>query len=172
MLCMNVEIKKAKKVDQEKISQLFDCVFGPGRFSRTAFRVREHYKGHEDYGFCSWSGDTVIGSIHFTPITIGGTSDAYLLGPLVVSPNFSGQNLGCKLIEAGILNAIEKKCRVIVLVGDISYYGRFGFQHVPQGQIRFSGPADPERILVRELEPNSLKEYAGIIAAAQATRVR
>ena len=53
-----------------------------------------------------------------------------------------------------------------MLVGDESYYGRFGFKPAPIGQIAFPGPVHPQRILVVELEAGALAKYRGLITAA------
>ncbi len=55
--------------------------------------------------------------------------------------------------------------RLVVLVGDEPYYGRFGFRPVPPGQITLPGPVDPRRLLAAELEPGALAGYRGAIVA-------
>ena len=42
---------------------------------------------------------------------------------------------------------------LVLLVGDMPYYGRFGFNPVPPGQITLPGPVDPARLLSLELVP-------------------
>ena len=49
----------------------------------------------------------------------------------------------------------------MLLVGDMPYYGRFGFQPVPPGQITLPGPVDPARLLAVELVPGALQGAAG-----------
>jgi predicted N-acetyltransferase YhbS len=39
----------------------------------------------------------------------------------------------------------------VVLVGDLSFFGRNGFEAAAPGRIRLPGPADPKRILIRAL---------------------
>jgi predicted N-acetyltransferase YhbS len=53
----------------------------------------------------------------------------------------------------------------VLLVGDMPYYGRFGFQPVPFGQITLPGPVDPARLLALELIPGSLADAAGQVKA-------
>jgi predicted N-acetyltransferase YhbS len=47
------------------------------------------------------------------------------------------------------------------LVGDMPYYGRFGFQPVPPGRIILPGPVDPTRLLALELVPGTLESAVG-----------
>ena len=52
---------------------------------------------------------------------------------------------------------------LVLLIGDMPYYGRFGFQPVPPGQIILPGPVDPARLLAVELVPGALAEAAGAV---------
>jgi predicted N-acetyltransferase YhbS len=45
------------------------------------------------------------------------------------------------------------------------YFGRFGFQPVPPGQITLPGPVDPARLLAVELVPGALKGAKGPMQA-------
>ncbi len=167
MLSVTYSIKRTKVNDTNQVSLLCDNVFGPGRFSKTAFRIRENYKGHDDYGFCAWSGEQLIGAIHFTPILIGQIPSGYLLGPLVVSPSYSGQRLGLKLIDHGINQALSDKAQLILLVGDYAYYNKVGFEIVPRHKLKFPGPVDPSRLLFKELQRDSLQALSGLVQAAE-----
>jgi predicted N-acetyltransferase YhbS len=55
--------------------------------------------------------------------------------------------------------------RLVLLVGDEPYYGRFGFRPVPVGQITLPGPVNPARILAAELADGALAGYAGLVTA-------
>jgi len=50
-------------------------------------------------------------------------------------------------------------------VGDMPYYGRFGFVPVPRGHIVLPGPVDPARLLALELVPGALAGGAGLVQA-------
>ena len=77
-------IRKARPDDIAEISKLHARVFGPGRFARSAYRVREG-KGHLSR-FCLVAsiGNEIVASIRTTEITIGGAKGAVLLGPVAV----------------------------------------------------------------------------------------
>ena len=72
-------------------------------------------------------GDRLIAAVRFTPITVGGANGALLLGPLAVDPDFAGQGFGKRLIAEAIAAAKAAGLKLVVLVGDEAYYGRFGF---------------------------------------------
>jgi predicted N-acetyltransferase YhbS len=110
-------------------------------------------------------GDRLLAAVRFTPITIGGADGALLLGPLAVDPDFTGQGFGRRLISEAMGTAKAAGVKLVVLVGDEPYYGRFGFAPVPPGQITLPGPVDPQRLLAAELQPGALPGFNGLIAA-------
>jgi predicted N-acetyltransferase YhbS len=89
------------------------------------------------------------------------------LGPLAVDPDFAGKGFGRQLIAEALAAAKADGVRLVVLVGDEPYYGRFGFRPVPPGQITLPGPVDPHRLLASELEPGALASYRGMVVAAR-----
>lgn len=158
-------IRKAVPQDVPEISRLHARVFGPGRFARSAYRVREG-KGHlSRYCLVAHLGGELIASLRMTEITIGGRPGAALLGPVAVDPEHRGTGLGTKLMKEAIEAARAGGTSLIVLVGDDPYYGRFGFKVVPAGQIVFPGPVNPARLLARELKDGVMADYRGLIVA-------
>ena len=151
--------------DIGRISALHARVFGPGRFARTAYRVREGKGPMSPFCRLAVDGDRLVASLRFTEISIGGRDGALLLGPLAVDPDYAGKGYGRRMIAEGIADATRRGRRLIVLVGDLPYYGRFGFKPVPPGRIVFPGPVDPARILALELAEGATADYAGPIAA-------
>ena len=97
-----------------------------------------------------------MGGIRFTAIRIGGEEGAALLGPLVVDPVEKGKGFGRALVEEGLARARAEGFGLVLLVGDMPYYRRFGFQPVPPGQITLPGPVDFTRLLALELIPGAL----------------
>jgi predicted N-acetyltransferase YhbS len=153
--------------DLPRISALHSRVFGPGRFARTAYRVREQMaSGSEVSRFCrlAVAEGRVIAALRMSDISIGGVPGALLLGPLVVAPENAGQGYGRGLIGEALEAARANGIRLVVLVGDEPYYGRFGFKPVQPGSIVFPGPVNTARILAAELEPGALTAYRGLIA--------
>jgi predicted N-acetyltransferase YhbS len=151
--------------------------FGPGRFARAAFRLREGVAADQalsfialmDQGAVHSGGKTVpgapvlVGSVLVTPISIGGKS-ALLLGPLVVDPKYKNMGIGRELMNRAVEKAHAMGHELMILVGDEPYYGRFGFRAVPAGQITLPGPVDPARLLAFELKPDMLEAYRGAAA--------
>ncbi|WP_299815401.1 GNAT family N-acetyltransferase [uncultured Roseibium sp.] len=145
--------------DVTAIDTLQAEAFGPGRFARTAFRIRENIPHRGDLSFVALVGAQVAGSIRLTPISIG-QSKALLLGPLTVSPDFKNRGLGKALMRTAMDAAEAAGDTAVLLVGDAPYYSPFGFQQVPFGRITLPGPVDPARLLIALLNGSEMPEGA------------
>lgn len=143
------------------IEDLLDAAFGPGRFAKTAYRLRQGARPLEELCFVAIDDAGVIGSVRFSGIVIGRTP-ALLLGPLVVDPAHKNCGHGLALMRAGLSEAGELGHRLVVLVGDAPYYARAGFAPVPPGRISMPGPVDPARLLALELTPGALDGVGGM----------
>jgi len=151
--------------DSAAIHALHEDAFGPGRFARTAFRIREAATVPPAIALTAWHDGTLAGAIQFSAITIGGQPGAMLLGPLAIAPAYKNQGCGLKLMTEGLRTAETMGVRLVLLIGDLPYYQRAGFRTVPPGQIVLPGPADPARLLARELEACALPAFSGLVAA-------
>jgi predicted N-acetyltransferase YhbS len=161
----NVVNRALVAADLPAVSALHAAAFGPGRFARTAYRVRE---GTPDISpFCrgAFVGGELIACLRLTVVSIGGRSPHLLLGPLAVAKAYAGQGFGKALVSECLVDAGKAGIGVVVLVGDLAYYGRFGFALVPPGQILFPGPVDPHRILAAETTPGALATARGTVVA-------
>lgn len=161
--------RTADRSDVDAISELHARVFGPGRFARSAYRVRESQRGGTGLSpFCRVAvrGNRIIASVTLTEIAIGGEGGALLLGPLAVDPDFKGQGFGRQLVSESLASARVEGRRIVLLVGDEPYYGRFGFKPVPPGQIVLPGPVNPMRLLAAPLVDGALQSARGLVSAA------
>jgi len=158
---MSFHIRLETDGDAEALSQLSADAFGPGRFARSAYRVREGIPPVPGLCLVGWSEDRLVGGIRFTAISIGEENNAALLGPLVVDPAEKGKGFGRALVEEGLARAKAEGFALVLLVGDMPYYSRFGFSPVRAGQITLPGPVDPARLLAVELVPGALTTASG-----------
>ena len=161
MSSASFEIRLETGGDAPILSELSAQAFGPGRFARSAYRVREGIPPVESLCLCGQLNGKLIGGIRFTAIRIGEEEGAALLGPLVVDPAEKGKGFGRALVEEGLVRAKAQGFALVILVGDMPYYARFGFKPVPPGQIVRPGPVDPERLLALELVPGALARMRG-----------
>jgi predicted N-acetyltransferase YhbS len=158
-------LEPATDDDAEPIERLNERVFGPGRFARAAYRIRETTPADPGLSFVARVGTLLVGASSMTPIAIGG-SPALLLGPLIVEPVFRSQGIGEALVNRSLEAARAAGWKLVILVGDEPYYARMGFARTPAGQISLPGPVDPDRLLYRELEPGALAAVNGVARGA------
>ena len=152
------------KEDADAIERLHERTFGPGRYAKTAYRLREQTSHIPNLSFTARIGSLLIGSVWMSPVRIGETK-ALLLGPLTVEPAFRERGVGQTLIERALKEARDKGHKLVILVGDEPYYGKTGFKPVPPGRAVMPGPVDPARLLVAELTESAFENVAGQIRA-------
>ena len=151
--------------DLPGILKLDERVFGPGRFTRTAYRLREDVSPDMRLSCVANIGGMLIGSNIMTPIRCG-TAPALLLGPLTVEPAFRSRGIGEALAQHSLDLAREAGDRLVILVGDEPYYARLGFRRVPFGRLAMPGPVDPGRVLYRELVEGAFEGVSGSVSRA------
>jgi predicted N-acetyltransferase YhbS len=146
--------------DEAQIEKLDERAFGPGRFARTAYRLREGVAPDLSLSFVARVGTLLVGANRMTPILVG-ASPALLLGPLTVEPAFRSQGVGERLVQESLDAARGAGHGLVLLVGDEEYYARMGFFPVPRGKIVMPGPVDPDRLLYCELRKGAFDAANG-----------
>jgi predicted N-acetyltransferase YhbS len=157
---ISLTILPENAADAEAVARLHERTFGPGRYAKTAYRLREQVEHSIDLSFTARIGTLLVGSVWLTPIRIGETK-ALLLGPLTVEPAFRERGIGQALIARALKEAAAKGHRLVILVGDEPYYGKSGFKQIPPGRLTMPGPVDPARLLVAELANGTFEGVSG-----------
>jgi predicted N-acetyltransferase YhbS len=160
------EIRPERPEDADTVEALVAQVFGPGRFAKSAYRLREGVDPEQSLSFIAVENGELRGSVRFWPIYVG-EQPALLLGPLAVQPDQRGRGIGIALMQAGIEEAKRVGHRAIVLVGDPPYYARVGFAPLPRDSVKLPGPVDRGRILGLPLVDGALEQLKGRVARAR-----
>ncbi len=145
---------------------LLDAAFGLERRTKASYRLREGARPVPGLSFHAReaSGGRLAGVISFWPLRAWpGGAAALLLGPLAVHPDFQNAGLGGRLMRTGLDAARQASHGLVLLVGDVPYYGRYGFSPVPPGQLLLPGPFDPVRLLYLELQAGALEQAHGLL---------
>jgi predicted N-acetyltransferase YhbS len=151
--------------DETFVSDLQALAFGPGRFARTAFRVRERFPIDPTLSLIAEINGVPVASVWMAPISVDGI-DGYLLGPLATHPDYRKRGAGKLLVREVSRLALERgEGRFVLLVGDQDYYCPLGFTPTHPGAIMFPGPVDPNRVLLHAADPTLALRLAGPIAA-------
>lgn len=143
-----------------EIDAINEEAFGPGRFTRAAYKIREGGQHDRALSFVALHDGIVIASVRMTPIAAG-KGRALLLGPLAVRPAFKNIGIGRKLVAMALEAARQGGVPCVVLVGDEPYYGPLGFRLIPRGQITMPRPVDLNRLLAVEFQPGAVAALNG-----------
>lgn len=145
-------------VDPGMIEALLDRAFGDDRHARTAYRIREGMDWLPGLSLAALDeNDMLVGTIQCWPIglqTKQGQIPLVMVGPVAVVPERQGEGFGVGLLSAMIaedarLAASGGPALPQVLIGDASYYGRWGFSAAMTGGWRCPGPYEQQRLLAR-----------------------
>jgi predicted N-acetyltransferase YhbS len=130
--------------DWWEVEALLDLCFAPGR-------------------------EALAGAIRNWPVRIEGPRGkkwALLLGPVAVHPTHQGEGLGALLILRALEMAREGGWSRVILVGDLPYYRRFGFERLTG--VEMPPPTNPERVLGIALREGAWDGVTGRVARALA----
>ena len=160
------EIRAETGGDGEAVEALVTRSFGPGRYAKSAYRLRDGVAPEAGLSFVAIEDAVLKGSVRFWPIAVG-EERALLLGPLAVESKERGRGIGLSLMQRGLDEARALGHRAVLLVGDVPYYSRVGFAVVPEGRVTFPGPVDPARILALGLADRAFDSLRGPVRRAR-----
>jgi putative acetyltransferase len=76
-------------------------------------------------------GKAIVGHVCFSRMNVmadGSPISAAALAPVAVSAELRGVGIGSGLIEQGMAALEDEGVRLVFVLGDLDYYGRFGFE--------------------------------------------
>jgi putative acetyltransferase len=124
----NVEIKEATAEDAQGVYAVTAAAFGGEDEAKLIVALAE-----EDaivLALAAKLEGVVIGAVIFSRVRLeaaDGASPAVALAPLAVAPAFQRRGLGSLLVREGLVRLAAMGERFALVLGDHSYYGRFGF---------------------------------------------
>jgi predicted N-acetyltransferase YhbS len=160
-----VTIRQERPVDEKAREALLDRAYGDERHGKPSVRLRAGRLPAEGLSFVAVEHGSVIGTVRLWHVRAG-ERPVLLLGPLAVHPDHRGRGIGGALMQRAIEAATSSGHRAVLLVGDASYYSRFGFSADKTGALHLSRKVDPARLLALELKPDALTTAGGRITAA------
>ena len=158
------EIRAERPEDAPLVDALVEQIFGPGRYAKSAYRLREGVAAEAGLSFVGVEDGILRGSVRFWPVAVG-SEKSLLLGPLAVQSDQRGRGIGIALMQKGMDEARTRGHRSVILVGDEPYYGRVGFAQI--GGVKFPGPVDATRILGVALVEGALDTLKGDVKRAR-----
>jgi len=126
--------------------------FGPGRFARSVYRLREKNDRDTEFSYIYELNNQILSSISYYKTFLNNDINGLLLGPLAVDPEHRGKGYGVELVKYTI--ALIKKTTTydfILVIGDYHYYEKFGFKKI-NNTFSFYGPVNSEKVLILHLK--------------------
>ncbi|MBS0221172.1 MAG: N-acetyltransferase [Proteobacteria bacterium] len=157
--------------DAEAIEEMTAAAFGPDRFHKTVYRLREDVPPLRDLCFVALDQKArLVASIRNWPILINERWPAVMLGPLAIAPELRGLGYGKALMWHSMAQSRMLGHSRIILVGDPEYYSQFGFRRDLALNIQLPGWVEERRFLALELVAGSMIGVHGMIGKAQAKK--
>lgn len=151
--------------DLWEVEALYDTCFAPGRTALSSYRLREGVAPAAGLSLVARDSMGILaGAIRFWPVTVAGR-DVLLLGPVAAHPTRQGEGLGGLLIQTSLERAGPQGWERVLLVGDASYYGRYGFAQLDG--VVMPPPTNPARVLGRALVEGAWDEIIGEVMGAR-----
>ena len=163
-----ITIREETFHDVDAREALLDACFGPARFQKTCERLREGRMPADGLSLVIDRDGDIIGTVRLWHVSAGPNRPALMLGPIAIDPSVQSLGLGAKLMREALKRAGQLGHKAVLLVGDASYYERFGFSTEKTGSLWLPGPYKRDRFLALELEQGSLDGARGLVSATGA----
>ncbi len=160
-----ITIRRELGKDAAAREALLDLGYGDVRFEKVSHRLREGRLPAAGLSFMACDRGRIVGTVRLWDVAAGDGRPALLLGPLTVHPDYRCRGVGGALINHALGAATRLGHHAVLLVGDASYYGRFGFSNEKTDALRLPGRYDAHRFLAHELVPGALDGAQGLVSA-------
>ena len=174
----NTTIDLEQPQDNAAIDALLDEAFGADRHRKQSYRYRHMTAPVGELCLVVREDDRLVATVRHWPVTIVGDdkmTPALLLGPIAVAADRRNIRIGDRLMRESLRRALELGHNIVLLVGDLSYYGRFGFRPAALRGITMPGE-QPHRLQLLELQAGALDGVSGdlwpVKSVAARTKVR
>ncbi len=144
------------------VESLIDQAFGPGRYAKSAERLREGNSHLAGVSVVAREGGAIVGCARMWPVKVG-DRPAVLLGPFAVADEQRNKGLGLALVQAACKAAADAGHALVILVGDAKFFARAKFEPVDPKAVFFPGPVDMRRVLTLALKPGAADGLGGAV---------
>jgi predicted N-acetyltransferase YhbS/SAM-dependent methyltransferase len=157
-----MQIRTARHQDAASIRTIHLTAFDTSCEADLVEALREHAKP-----FLSLVADDggIVGHVAFSPVIHQTEPTLRLagLGPLAVLPTHQRRGVGRALVDAGLDECRRQGFHGVVVLGDPSYYMRFGFLPASHWEMRSEYDGADDAFMAVELEPGALLGSAGTV---------
>jgi predicted N-acetyltransferase YhbS len=160
-----ITLRHERTSDVQAREALLDEAFGETRHRKSSQRLRDGRLPANGLSLIASDGKRVVGTARLWHVMCASGQAVLLLGPVAVAADCRNRGIGAALVRRCLREARRRGHAAIILVGDLPYYGRFGFTAEKTGALRLPGPFERRRLLAAELEPGALDGARGLISA-------
>ncbi|MFT4091738.1 MAG: N-acetyltransferase [Asticcacaulis sp.] len=150
-------IEPETRADAPQVERVVGRAFGPGRYTKTAERLRENSLPYADLSFVArhlpekGGEGQLVASVRLWPVFIHNPvletqTEVAFLGPIAVDPECQSKGIGRVLVEAALAAAFDKGLVAVLLVGTPAYFEKFGFAVAEA--LSLPGPVDYRRVMI------------------------
>ncbi|RTE90607.1 N-acetyltransferase [Bradyrhizobium sp. LVM 105] len=155
-------IRSERAVDVAAREALLDASFGEDRHGRTCQRLRDGRAPAAGLALSAVREGKLVGTVRLWHVSAGGRP-ALVLGPLAVDPACRELGIGAALMHQALAAARARGHEAVILLGDASYYARFGFSAEKTAGLSLPGPFERDRLLAIEFTDGALDGAEGMI---------
>lgn len=132
---MELLIRTETEEDIDRIGELIELAFRThNRSNHTEHLVVKHLRREQALALslvAEVAGE-LVGHLAFSEVEISdGSTGWFGLGPLAIVPAMQGKGVGSALVREGLARLRQQGAKGCVLLGEPSYYRRFGFTNDP-----------------------------------------
>lgn len=135
----DLKIRPETTADTLTIYRLTEEAFAPMPFSEgdeADCVVKLRLDGDLSLSLVATADEKIVGHIAFSPVQLDGAPGKWIgLGPVSVWPRLQKRGIGSALIESGLNTFSNRDVAGCILIGDPTYYQRFGF--IGDGRITY-----------------------------------
>jgi len=161
-----IEIRVERPDDVSAVRHVNELAFGGSAEARLVDELRAANKAV--ISLVAQHGDRVVGHILFSPVTVTNAPESFRgagLAPMSVLPEFKNQGIGARLVRDGLAACRDAGYDVVVVLGHVGYYPRFGFAKAKDYGLDNEYGAE-DAFMALELRDGALKRISGLVRFA------
>lgn len=160
----DLTIHRESAADREAIARVHELAFGRPNEAKLVEGLRLSAHFIKELSLVATLRDEVVGHILFTHVRVGrdeNARSAISLAPMAVLPGHQRLGIGSALVRAGLEEAKHLGHNVVIVLGHVDFYPRFGFVPASRAGIKAPFRVHDEAFMVCELRPGALQGMAG-----------
>ena len=160
---MLIDIRPENPSDKETIRAVHVASFPTAAEGQLVDALRT--AGHLSISLVGVMENEIVGHVAFSPVVASGVADGTGLAPVAVRPEFRRCGIAERLIRAGLAEYQQLGGGFVVVLGDPSYYRRFGFTLAIQWALKdeYGGG---EAFQAMEIRAGSIPPEGGVVRYA------